>query len=187
MLDLRNMRFGFLTAVRPTDKRGTDGSVIWECRCRCGNSAFVSSNKLRMHKTSSCGCAAQKALRESKTFVGGTCVEIATSTKIPKSNTSGFRGVSRKRGKWQAYITFCGQTKTLGTYENIEDAVDARRRAEAERAREIEAMLTLEDKRLCTAKGKRRCVWTRNQMLRPAAKEFRLRTPMGYARKQMTC
>lgn len=34
--DLTNNKFGRLVAIRPTVKRGADGSVVWECMCECG-------------------------------------------------------------------------------------------------------------------------------------------------------
>ena len=55
MKDLTEKRFGRLTAIRPTEQRqGT--SVIWECKCDCGNIAYVSSRKLTLGHTQSCGC-----------------------------------------------------------------------------------------------------------------------------------
>lgn len=51
---------------------------------------------------------------------------------ISKANTSGKTGVSfvESSGKWCAYITVNYKTIHLGSYENIEDAIDARIKAE---------------------------------------------------------
>lgn len=48
------------------------------------------------------------------------------------SNTSGYNGVyrNRKSGRWTAQITFKGKTYYLGSFDDIEDAVKARRRGE---------------------------------------------------------
>ena len=55
MKKLEGQRFGRLTAIRPTEKReGT--SVIWECKCDCGNIAYASSGKLAYGHIQSCGC-----------------------------------------------------------------------------------------------------------------------------------
>lgn len=144
-LDLRGMQFGWLTAKEPTRLRATDGSVVWACQCRCGGIALVSSNRLRMGHTTSCGCAARRALAESRTFVGGTCVEIMMSGTVNRNNTSGFRGVCRKRNGWQAYITFQGRSHALGTFREKSDAVDARLRAEAAAREQIARMLDCGD------------------------------------------
>lgn len=52
--DLTGLRFGKLVAIKPTTDREFS-NVIWECKCDCGNTVFVSSNKLTMKQTQSCG------------------------------------------------------------------------------------------------------------------------------------
>lgn len=54
--DITNMRFGYLTALYPTEKRKSNGSVVWHCRCDCGNEVDVSSGSLIREHTRSCGC-----------------------------------------------------------------------------------------------------------------------------------
>jgi hypothetical protein len=58
-LDLRGCKFGRLTPLRSTDKR-THGSVVWLCRCDCGNLTEVACNDLMAQpgdsSTKSCGC-----------------------------------------------------------------------------------------------------------------------------------
>ena len=53
--DITDQRFGRLTAVRPTEKR-SGHSVVWECRCDCGNTALVAADCLKSGRTKSCGC-----------------------------------------------------------------------------------------------------------------------------------
>lgn len=52
--DLTGMRFGELTAVKPTDKRDS-GSIVWECACDCGQTCDVSARNLVNGHTKSCG------------------------------------------------------------------------------------------------------------------------------------
>lgn len=53
--NLSNQKFGKLTALYPTTKRsGT--SVIWHCKCECGNECDVASNHLIKNNVQSCGC-----------------------------------------------------------------------------------------------------------------------------------
>jgi hypothetical protein len=54
--DLRNQRFGLLTALRPCNDRPAKDGKIWECKCDCGNIVFVGGNKLKTYHTTSCGC-----------------------------------------------------------------------------------------------------------------------------------
>ena len=53
--DLTGNRYGMLVAVEPTDKR-QNGSVVWQCKCDCGNDVLVTSRNLQTGYTTSCGC-----------------------------------------------------------------------------------------------------------------------------------
>lgn len=56
--NITNKRFGKLTAIQPTSKRA-NGSVVWKCKCDCGNIAYVSQGNLT-NGTASCGCSRSK-------------------------------------------------------------------------------------------------------------------------------
>ncbi len=129
--DLTGRQFGRLTAIRPTGRKSADGCYYWLCRCSCGNSAEVCSNNLLQGKTVSCGCYGRQRREESRTFVAGTCLEIVKSTKIPRNNTSGIKGVSQNRGKWLVKISFARKQFFLGRYTDLGDAVVVYKRAEA--------------------------------------------------------
>ena len=53
--DVTNQVFGFLTAIRPTEKRHYE-SVVWECQCICGQITYVPIGNLVSGHTRSCGC-----------------------------------------------------------------------------------------------------------------------------------
>lgn len=55
---------------------------------------------------------------------------VETSRMIRSNNTSGHPGVSKKRDKWTAKITYKKVTYQLGTFEIFEKAVTAREKAE---------------------------------------------------------
>ena len=52
---LTGMRFGRLTVVQPTKERNRS-SIVWECRCDCGKTAFLPTSRLIKGETKSCGC-----------------------------------------------------------------------------------------------------------------------------------
>ena len=58
--DISNQSFGLLTALEPTDERNSFGSVIWKCRCRCGNIKYTSEHCLTQNLVQSCGCLHSK-------------------------------------------------------------------------------------------------------------------------------
>lgn len=56
---IEGQRFGRLVVISPTEKRDTNGSVIWKCKCDCGNIVEVSAKSLTAESgknTRSCGC-----------------------------------------------------------------------------------------------------------------------------------
>ncbi len=54
--DYRGMRFGFLVAVEPTEKRNNYGSVFWKFRCDCGRVVERIASNVKKSKNQSCGC-----------------------------------------------------------------------------------------------------------------------------------
>lgn len=61
-----------------------------------------------------------------------TCSQNQMNRYVPLSNASGFRGISWHKNKqaWIAQIGINGKLKYLGLYKNIDDAIDARIKAE---------------------------------------------------------
>lgn len=126
--DISGMQFGFLTAIEPTEKRDRK-DVVWLCRCKCGNVVELAATRLILNNTLSCGCINRELIKRTNKYFGGT--SLAKSLKDPVTTTrsmSGYVGVTRKRDKWQAYITYKRQHISLGVYDNLEDAVKARAR-----------------------------------------------------------
>ena len=54
-LDLKGQKFARLTVISKTSERKS-GSVVWLCKCDCGNIKKVSAHSLRKGNTRSCGC-----------------------------------------------------------------------------------------------------------------------------------
>lgn len=59
-VDLTGQVFTRLTVIAPTEQRGSDGSVVWRCKCDCGNITYVTSTNLKSNNSRSCGCYATK-------------------------------------------------------------------------------------------------------------------------------
>ena len=133
--DVTGQRFGRLIAVRPTEKRDYKGSVIWLCRCDCGNTIEVSLDGLKQGNYTSCGCRKKEIndnIGNTLTFVDGTCVEWLKNRKHRSDNTTGFRGVSLSgKGGYRVSIGFKGKRYHLGNFEEFDDAVTKRKEAES--------------------------------------------------------
>ena len=128
--DIAGRRFGWLTALRKTEKR-MQGSVVWQCRCDCGTMCEVAYNSLISGNTASCGCKKTKHAQPLLHYIDGTCIEMIDHPILRSDNTSGCTGVvAVKGGRWRAEITFRGRRHILGVYDDISLAAEARRRAE---------------------------------------------------------
>lgn len=56
--NITNKKFGFLTALYPTEKR-QQTNIVWHCLCDCGNECDISIMYLENGHTQSCGCLNQ--------------------------------------------------------------------------------------------------------------------------------
>lgn len=81
-LDLSGKKFERLTVLEKTNKRDNNKSVIWKCKCDCGNTCYVSARHLINGSVRSCGC-----LHRDKIFVDisgqrfGKLITIAPTQK----------------------------------------------------------------------------------------------------------
>ncbi len=131
--DIAGRKFGLLTAIAPTPRRDSRGSVIWRCRCDCGNETEASYNMLRHTGLQSCGCLRRKhdaQLSTLLTHVDGASIDHLRSTKLPANNTTGVKGVYRKGNVFFAKIVFQKRQYCLGTYSTLAEAAAARQVAE---------------------------------------------------------
>lgn len=133
--NLAGKRFGRLTVIEKTDER-SGGSIIWRCRCDCGNIVNVPSVNLTHGRTVSCGCyAAESRLKNlaPRSALGQTertNVSKLNSIRPQKNNRSGYRGVSWNKfrngnGTWVAVINFKRTRYYLGSFGTASEAYNA--------------------------------------------------------------
>lgn len=129
--------------LTPIKRVNSSGRAEYFCLCDCGNEVIVKGGYLLSGKTNSCGCLKIETSKENidkikelgfeknkKAFVEGTNLNSLTQKKS-KNNSSGYKGVSKmKSGKYRAYINFERKQKHLGTFDTLEEAVLARKKAE---------------------------------------------------------
>lgn len=131
--DLSGRYFGYLKVL---ERAGTEKNrTTWRCRCQCGKEITTYGTYLVNGITRSCGClqeeSRKKNMEKAIHFIDGTCVEKLQVGKKNRNNTSGYPGVhQRKNGRWRAEIMFQGKRHSLGSYDSLEDAWEARREAE---------------------------------------------------------
>ena len=122
-LDLTGQKYGALTVVEPSKNIG--GRTTWLCHCDCGSKRIISTRELRRGKATSCGCIKKPKGLQQMHYIGGTCIEMISSTRIRSNNISGHPGVFRDAAsnKWRAEIMFRGKRYFLGRYNDIKDAI----------------------------------------------------------------
>lgn len=74
--DIKGNKYGRLTTLErlPTDKKNS--SILWLCKCDCGNETYVRATMLRSGHTKSCGCLAKERVIESVKTHGMTGTRI---------------------------------------------------------------------------------------------------------------
>ena len=137
--NLTGYKFHYLTVLKPTEKRNSGGSILWECQCDCGNITYATSTELKSGHKKSCGCLQKKTAskigqqnlidltgqrfgklivisknRSEKTPNGSTA--IFWNCKCDCGNTCIIRGNSLKTKNSQS----CGCIKSLGEQKIVE-------------------------------------------------------------------
>lgn len=96
-LDLTNIKFGNLTAMKINGKRGKQ--ILWECICDCGNIRNISTGDLRTGHIKSCGCSRNKPYRS---FIKDgkrlctKCNQYKPLTAYCKVNATKYQGICRE-------------------------------------------------------------------------------------------
>lgn len=127
--DITDMTFGYLKAIEPTGGKNR-GDIVWRCRCKCGKTVELPATRLLLGNTLSCGCLHKEHFQRVNKYIANTSLRQSLSEQTESSRSaSGYMGVTAKRDKWQAYITYKGKHYSLGCYSKLEDAVKARANA----------------------------------------------------------
>ena len=64
--DLSGHRFGRLTVISESPRRGANNEIFWACVCDCGNNVTVLAGNLKKGNTASCGCLQKEWCAELK-------------------------------------------------------------------------------------------------------------------------
>jgi len=141
-LDITGQKRGRLTAIKDTGER-QNGASVWLWRCDCGNTCLATPSQVSALSGKVQCPECTKKLKAQQINNGrqniqrdenGTMIavkEAILAGKPTSNNTSGVRGVSWHKGeqKWVARIFLDGKVKTIGYYDNLEDAAAARMKA----------------------------------------------------------
>ncbi len=137
-VDLTNKKFNKLTVITEYGKSGKE--ILWKCKCDCGNLINIRGYDLKSGHTKSCGCIrrenSKNTIREkNKKYIEKNFVENTSISQLKanfKNNTSGHKGVTwdKYNKRWKAFIYFKNKRIYLGNYTDINEAINARKKAE---------------------------------------------------------
>lgn len=141
--DLKGRRFGSLLAVRPMNKSGVTKSryrIYWLCHCDCGREIVASEKSLINGSIKSCGCVAGSV--RGNVIVGNpkdSCwsdfpqdfrVGPVQGRKTSTIDLSSAIGVEKHRRKYDAMLKMGNISIYLGSFNTVDDAVEARQKAQ---------------------------------------------------------
>ena len=114
------------------------GNTKWKCRCGyCGNEFYATISSLKRGNVISCGCQntqrRKELIKRNLGLVDGTNLSaISANRKTNKNKTTGVKGVSfvKAKKKYRAQIMFKKKVHHLGYFDTIEQAKEARLKAE---------------------------------------------------------
>lgn len=136
--NLSGKKFGKLLVLEETNNRADNGSIVWRCKCECGNIVEISSKRLVNGLAVSCGCYQKERQKYSmkklhdRQFKDNTNIDIISKQKANSNNKSGVRGVHwcTSKNKWIATLFFQKKLVLNKTFVNKNDAIKARKDAE---------------------------------------------------------
>lgn len=99
--DISGMRYGKLTALRPTEERGSKGDTVWVCRCDCGNEVRVELGQLTSGCRKSCGCLSHPGRKD---LVG---------RRFGRLTVTEYAGKRAGMHRWKC-LCDCGKETTVG-------------------------------------------------------------------------
>lgn len=109
-LDLTGQKFGRLTPLHSTNERNSQGLIMWECKCDCGNIVKLPGSYIKRGRVLSCGCLKKEVLVE-RNINNGHQIQIGDHFgQLVVIKDLGFRQqASRdKRERWSLCQCSCG-------------------------------------------------------------------------------
>ena len=118
--DMVGKKFGRLTVVEPIG-RTNNGTIVYKCRCECGNTHHASTNSLRQYVIKSCGCLNRERF-DSKPFkthgMAGTRIYKTWQGMLARCNKPTSTSYDRYGGRgikvckrWHKFVNFYSDMK----------------------------------------------------------------------------
>lgn len=123
--DLTGKRFGRLTAIKPVDI-SKNGTLVWECKCDCGNHVSVITSSLNYGNTKSCGKCRPPVIEKIKKFKDTVTFEDIGKVKPCRSTTGYVDIYSIKHNDeliFSVFVHVFGKKVYIGRKKKLFDAI----------------------------------------------------------------
>lgn len=126
--NLIGKKFGHLTVIGKSDKRGKQHEYLWVCQCNCGKKILESTGLLNSGKVTSCGHVRIQKSKHNLRFTQDRHLK-QLNNRPPVTNTSGYRNISigKNNGKVGYRLTVVYNKKQHTKWcHTLKDALEAR-------------------------------------------------------------
>jgi len=127
--DYINKKFNKLTLIKNLNKIDKRNSKLALFKCDCGSEKEIVFTQVLSGEVQSCGCNV-RAFSNLKNVSTKKDRLVAIMKNEKKDNKTGHCGINNVNGKYRARICVNGKSIHLGYFDNIEDAIKARKRGE---------------------------------------------------------
>lgn len=128
--DYIGRRFNHLTLIKNLNKLDHRNSKLALFRCDCGNTKELVFTQVLHGEITSCSCQNKgKNSNLTSTNVRNKHIEFYKN-KTQKNNKTGHTGISLVGGKYRVRIQINHKSKHIGYFDNLQDAIKARKNAE---------------------------------------------------------
>lgn len=128
--DYIGKRFNHLTLIKNLNKLDKYNSKLALFKCDCGNTKELVFTQVLNGDVTSCSCE-NKGKKSNLTLesVRNKKIEFYKN-KTQKNNKTGCTGISYINGKYRVRIQINHKSKHIGYFDNLQDAIKARKNAE---------------------------------------------------------
>lgn len=124
-----NHKFNKLTLIKNLNKIDKHNSKLALFKCDCGNIKEMVFTQVLSGETKTCGCEQGNLSKEAQIRRYNSSLEFYKN-KTLKNNKSGYTGISKVGNKYRVRIQKDKKSIQIGYYDDIEQAIKARKDAE---------------------------------------------------------
>lgn len=122
-------KFGHLTVIAKSNKRGKANEVYWICQCDCGRVIEANTSNLTGHRMISCGHYRRERMKKYSALHRQKIHLAQLEGKTPSNNKTGFRNITiyfyKGKKRFRANVAY-NRKRHAATADNLRDALAKR-------------------------------------------------------------